>query len=209
MRSNYRQHKKEGGGYHATYSNMDLEEDKGEFPFRIIKMDQSPVEIDMRVSEDKKNLWFSIWWHEHWQETLKLCISPDFYFYELLTDILPMGSRESFAVTAEDAKHWLTERDFSIELEDVEGDWYVGTFMKEACTVDLTALCALPDVSKHKHLLHTRYTGNLYLELGLTAEESEIDIRFSVSTGSGQMKKIPFNYISMNCLRILDEDTET
>jgi hypothetical protein len=134
-----------------------------------------------------------------------MCVSPDFYFYDLITGILPVGCRQSFAVAAEDARDWLIDRDFEPELEDVSADSYDATFMKEDVKLDLTLFRKLPSVSKVARCLEPTYTGNLYVELSMHEDECEIDIRFSVDCLRGPSVEIPLNYITMNHLVFSDE----
>ena len=145
------------------------------------QMKSSSTNELMYASSDGTQLYFLIKWFESTYASLFMCLNPDFYFYKLLHDLIPLKQNQyHFPVTAEKVKSWLVEKGFLVDQEVVEVNTYTATFYRNAMNLNLNHFKRTwPEVQKLASHLQNQYTGNVYVRVNFSPNDTEVELRFN------------------------------
>jgi len=93
-----------------------------------------------------QGLMFRLWWKERAWQSLKLSLSPKFYFYKLFHDILPFQKYRSRSTLIEELESCLEDMDFTLEMKDEDKEGYSSLYENDNVAVDLTKFYEICDI---------------------------------------------------------------
>jgi len=137
-------------------------------------MTVSPMLNTMKCTN--KGLMFRLWWKERVWQTLKLTLSPKFYFYKLFHDTLPFQKNRSRSTLIEELETCLEDMEFTLEMKDEDKEGYSSLYEKENVVVDLSKFYEMCDMKNQKVL---SYKGCVNVEITITESGSvETEVTF-------------------------------
>lgn len=145
--------------------------------FRPNKTVNVPRMINTMKSTEK-GLMFRLWWQERPWQSLRLCLSPEFYFYKLFHDILPYQTHErSLTDVIEQLESCLEDMDFDLAMKDEDKEGYSSLYEKCDVSVDMSKFFDICNI--HQNQQPSRYQGDMNIEITITEPNMlETDVTF-------------------------------
>jgi len=141
-------------------------------------LDTPETSVFLKTDEFGQRLKWQLSWTEKSGKSLKMCVSPSFYFYSLIKDILPLRLNMNMHENYDDVIDWMVKQEFETEIEDADPEGYYCVFKKEDVQLNLEEFQkkALKPLS---HVVQKEYTGTLFIELSRAQFECTVKIDFT------------------------------
>lgn len=127
----------------------------------------------LRSSSGGETVFWTLSWMETHGKGLKMYVSPSFYFYELLHDILPIKFTRSIKESLDNIQEWMNNHDFESDVEDMDSEGFYGMFSRG----DL--LLNFKDFPRNRgSVLKEIYAGITTVEISRVQYECDVKISF-------------------------------
>lgn len=121
-------------------------------------------------------LMFRLWWKEQTWRSLKLTLSPKFYFYKLFHDILPFQKNRTRDELIEQIEACLEAMDFTLEMKDEDKEGYSSLYEKDNIKVDMSKFYQVCDIKNRETVI---FQGCVNVEITISETGTvETDLTF-------------------------------
>ena len=142
-------------------------------------IDIPPTLEIMRVSHDGENFRFVMVWTERSWQSMRICLGPKFYFYDLFarTLIIEKNKDRNMKQVIEEIQSFMDRHAFELQVELNETDGYHCIY-DGRFEVELSKFFAISQIDAKQMKLKHSYQGRIRIQIVLEEETTDIDFSF-------------------------------